>query len=136
MNSGSDQRSRGRYNGNRPHQPPQRTPQRNHFFDSNGPNIKIRGSAHQIFERYIALAREAAIGDDRIAAENFYQHAEHYLRVANANREGNQQGTPRPNTPADVEMNPSETGSREVAVDHSQPQWVADDPSSLETSTP
>ena len=57
----------------------------------------------------IALAREAAIGGDRIAAENFYQHAEHYLRVANASREGNQQGTPRPSTPADVEMNPSET---------------------------
>src|SRR5437879_1668564 len=109
MRPGSDQRSRGRYNGNRPHHQPPRTPQRNHFFDSNGPNIKIRGSAHQIFERYVALAREAAIGDDRIAAENFYQHAEHYLRIANASREGNQQGSPRPNTPADVEMNPSET---------------------------
>jgi hypothetical protein len=126
MNSGSDQRSHGRYNGNRPHHQPQRTPQRNHFFDSNGPNIKIRGSAHQIFERYVALAGEAAIGGDRIAAENFYQHAEHYLRVANTNREGNQQGAPRPSTPADVEMNPSEPGSREVAVDHSQAQWDGD----------
>src|SRR5438445_8742849 len=102
MTSGSDQRSRGRYNGNRPHQQPQRTPQRNHFFDSNGPNIKIRGSALQIFERYVALAGEAAIGGDRVAAESFYQHAEHYLRVANASREGNQQGTPRPTTPAEM----------------------------------
>src|ERR1700680_457953 len=125
MNSGSDQRSRGRYNGNRPHQQPQRTPQRNHFFDSNGPNIKIRGSAHQIFERYIALAREAAISDDCIAAENFYQHAEHYFRVANANREGTQQGTPRPSTPADVEMSPPEPAAREVAADRSQRQWAA-----------
>ncbi len=116
MRSGSNQRPRGRFNGNRPSQPSQRT----HLFDSNGPSIKIRGSAHQIFERYVALAREAAIGGDRIAAENFYQHAEHYLRVANAGREGNQQGTPRPSTPADVEMNPS---SREVAVDRSQAGW-------------
>jgi hypothetical protein len=136
MNSGSDQRSRGRYNGSRPYQQPQRTPQRNHFFDSSGPNIKIRGSAHQIFERYVALAREAAIGDDRIAAENFYQHAEHYLRVANASREGNQQGAPRPTTPADVEMNPSAPATRKGAADHSQPQWVAEDSISSEPSIP
>ncbi len=111
MRSGPDQRPRGRYNGNRPFEQQQRAPQRNQTLDSNGPNIKIRGSAHQIFERYVALAREATIGDDRIAAENFYQHAEHYLRVDNASREGNQQGTPpRPSTPADPEINPSEPG--------------------------
>jgi hypothetical protein len=132
MRSGSDQRPRGRYNGNQPFQQQQRAPQRNQTVDSNGPNIKIRGSAHQIFGRYVALAREAAIGGDAIAAENFYQHAEHYFRVANANREGNQQGTPRPNTPADVEMNPSETGSREVAADHSRPQWDVEDAVSSE----
>lgn len=95
MRSGSGQRPpRGRYAGNRPVQQQQRIPQRNHTFDSNGPNVRIRGSAHQIFERYIALAREAAIGDDRVAAENLYQHAEHYLRIANATRDGNQQGPP------------------------------------------
>jgi hypothetical protein len=127
MRPGSDQRPRGRYNGNRPFQPAQR----NHLFESNGPNIKIRGSAHQIFERYVGLAREAAIGGDRIAAENFHQHAEHYLRLANASREGNQQGTPRPSTPADIEMSPSETGSREAAEDRSQPRWNVDDPDSV-----
>jgi hypothetical protein len=132
MRSGSNQRPRGRFDGNRPSQPSQRA----HLFDSNGPSIKIRGSAHQIFDRYVALAREAAIGGDRIAAENFYQHAEHYLRVANAGREGNQQGTPRPSTPADVEMNPSETGSREVAADHSEPRWTGDDSNPADTSTP
>jgi hypothetical protein len=136
MRSGSDQRSRGRYNGSRPYQQPQRTPQRNHFFDSNGPNIKIRGSAHQIFERYVALAGEVAIGGDRVAAENFYQHAEHYLRVVNASREGNQQGTPRPTTPADVEMNPSDTALREVTVDHSEPQWDGDNSKASRTLAP
>jgi hypothetical protein len=58
-----------------------------------------------VFERYIALAREAASAGDRIAAENFYQHAEHYFRIMNA--DGNGQGgqmVPRPMTPADTEM--------------------------------
>src|SRR5580704_1373962 len=97
----------------RPFNPQPRNPQNNQTFDSNGPNIKIRGSAHQIFERYLALAREATASDDPIAAENFYQHAEHYFRVDNARREGNQQGTPpRATTPADVEMNP-DADSRE-----------------------
>jgi len=109
-------------------------PQNNQTFDSNGPNIKIRGSAHQIFERYLALAREATASDDRIAAENFYQHAEHYFRINNARREGDQQGTPpRPTTPADVEMNSSEADSREV--DRFEPQWDGDDSVSSESST-
>jgi hypothetical protein len=123
MRSGSNQPPRSRYNGNRPFQQPRRAAQNNQTFDSNGPNIKIRGSAHQIFERYVGLAREAATSDDRVAAENFYQYAEHYLRTANASREGNQQETPpRPTTPADVEMNSSEAGPSEVQVERSQPQ--------------
>ena len=74
-------------------------------FDSSGPSVKIRGNAYQVFERYIALAREAATSGDRIAAENFYQHAEHYFRVMNANGEARQPQAPRPMTPADTEMN-------------------------------
>ena len=135
MRTGSDQRPRGRYNGNRPLQQPHRVSQNNQTFDSNGPNIKIRGSAHQIFERYVGLAREATVAEDRVAAENFYQHAEHYFRINNANREGNQQGTPpRPTTPSDVEMNPSETELSEVQVDRSQPRRDGDDCVSSETS--
>ena len=138
MRTGSDQRPRGRYNGNRPFQQQQRPPQqqqRNQSFDSNGPNIKIRGSAYQIFERYVALAREAAIGGDRIAAENFYQHAEHYFRMANASREGNQPAAPgRPTTPADLEMNPSEAGPGEVQGERPQPWHDEDDPESSENS--
>jgi hypothetical protein len=73
-------------------------------FDSNGPSVKIRGNAYQVFERYVALAREAQAGGDRVAAENFYQHAEHYFRIMNAQGEGQGQGPPRPMTPADLEM--------------------------------
>ena len=88
-------------------------PHRIQTFDSNGPNVKIRGNAYQVFERYVALAREAAASGDRIAAENLYQHAEHYFRVMNANGEGNPHGAPRPTTPADMEMGAAEAESRE-----------------------
>ena len=86
-------RSRGRNGGGNPyHNSNQnrgpRPPHRSQTFDSNGPNVKIRGNAYQVFERYLALAREAQSSGDRIAAENFYQHAEHYFRVMSAQGEG------------------------------------------------
>jgi len=66
--------------------------------------VKIRGNAYQVFERYVALAREAQSSGDRVAAENLYQHAEHYFRLMNLAGEGQGQGPPRPTTPADLEM--------------------------------
>ena len=99
----SNKRSRGRNNGGNPHHNRPRPPYRSQTFESNGPSVKIRGNAYQVFERYVALAREAAAGGDRIAAENFYQHAEHYFRIMNANGDGSQHGQPRPMTPADTE---------------------------------
>src|SRR3954470_7866647 len=104
MRPGPNKRSRGRNNGNNQHHNRPRMPHRIQTFDSNGPNVKIRGNAYQVFERYVALAREAATSGDRIAAENLYQHAEHYFRIMNAQGDGNQHGQPRPTTPADVEM--------------------------------
>src|SRR5277367_2790815 len=82
-----------------------RPPHRSQTFDSNGPNVKIRGNAYQVFERYLALAREAQSSGDRIAAENFFQHAEHYFRVMNAQGEGLQAQQRQQNqTPSDNEM--------------------------------
>ena len=136
MRSGPDRRPRGRFNANRPFREQSRLPQNGQTFDSNGPNIKIRGSAHQIFERYLTLAREATANGDRIAAENLYQHAEHYFRINNARRESDQQGTPpRPTTPADVELGPSEADSRKVDADSFRPQWDDEDSISSGTST-
>jgi hypothetical protein len=89
-------------------------PYRVQTFDSNGPNVKIRGNAYQVFERYVALAREAATSGDRIAAENLYQHAEHYFRIMNVTGEANQHGPPRPITPADVETGDTEAEPQEV----------------------
>ena len=50
-------------------------------LESHGPNVKIRGTAVQIAERYLSLARDA-MGSDRVKAESYYQHAEHYIRLA------------------------------------------------------
>jgi Domain of unknown function (DUF4167) len=122
------QNKRGRRNGggggggspnnpNNPNRP--RMPHRNQTFDSNGPGVKIRGNAYQVFERYIALAREAASSGDRIAAENLYQHAEHYFRIMNAN--GEQYGqAPRPMTPADNEMSPEPGEQQDYQPDQQQ----------------
>jgi hypothetical protein len=115
MRQGQGKRNRGRHNGggggggggghqqqgNRP-----RPPHCMQVYESSGPSVKIRGNAYQVFERYIALAREAGSSGDRIAAENLYQHAEHYFRMMNAdgNGQGNQMVPPRPTTPADTEM--------------------------------
>lgn len=60
-------------------------------LDSNGPDIKIRGTASQIFEKYLALARDATASGDRIMAENYLQHAEHYYRILNPNGSGQKQ---------------------------------------------
>ena len=54
-------------------------------YDSNGPDVKIKGTASQVQDRYQALARDAVSMDNRVAAENYYQHAEHYQRIINAN---------------------------------------------------
>ena len=60
----------------------------NRVFDSSGPEGKVRGTPQQIIEKYQFLARDAQLSNDRVAAENFMQHAEHYTRMlAEANRE-------------------------------------------------
>ena len=67
---------------------------RNHVFDSNGPEIRIRGTAQQLFEKYLQLGRDATSSGDRVMAEAFFQHAEHYFRILNAMNQAQQQGQP------------------------------------------
>lgn len=50
-------------------------------FDSSGPGIKVRGNAQHIYEKYMALARDAQTSGDYVVYENFAQHAEHYKRI-------------------------------------------------------
>lgn len=79
MKHGSNPR-RGRARGNNR----RGSPSKNSSFESNGPNVKIRGTAQQVQEKYIALARDASSAGDRILAEGYLQFAEHYYRVASA----------------------------------------------------
>ncbi|MEO9894950.1 MAG: DUF4167 domain-containing protein [Paracoccaceae bacterium] len=53
----------------------------NRVFDSSGPEGKVRGTPQQIIDKYNQLARDAQLANDRVATENFQQHAEHYLRL-------------------------------------------------------
>jgi hypothetical protein len=57
---------------------------RNHVFDSNGPELRVRGTAQQLFEKYLQLGRDATSAGDRVMAESCFQHAEHYFRILNA----------------------------------------------------
>lgn len=58
----------------------------NRPFDSAGPEVKIRGTAANIYEKYLQLARDAGSAGDRVAQENYLQHAEHYYRIMMANQ--------------------------------------------------
>jgi hypothetical protein len=64
---------------------------RNHVFDSNGPDIRVRGTSQQLFEKYLQLGRDATSGGDRVMAESYFQHAEHYFRILNAMNQAAQQ---------------------------------------------
>src|SRR6185295_10944511 len=74
-------------------------------FESNGPDIKIRGTASHVAEKYVQLARDARSSGDPVAAENYYQHAEHYFRLIAAAQEQFRQNQPQPR--ADTEMQPT-----------------------------
>jgi len=92
MRPNNRQRSRGGRNGGGggggPHHHkqqhnhnPNRPPNRNQIFDSSGPDVRVRGNAHQVFDKYQALAREAASSGDRVMAEAYWQYADHYFRL-------------------------------------------------------
>jgi hypothetical protein len=63
-------------------------------YESNGPDVKIRGTANHVAEKYIQLARDATASGDPVAAENYYQHAEHYFRLIAAAQEQFRQSQP------------------------------------------
>ena len=76
MRPGQNKRMRGRPTNNRRGPNPL-----TRSYESNGPDVKIRGNAHHVAEKYLQLARDAHTGGDPVAAENFLQHAEHYYRL-------------------------------------------------------
>lgn len=58
----------------------------NRNYESNGPDVKVRGHASTVYEKYVALARDALTAGDPVHAENYFQHAEHYFRIFSANQ--------------------------------------------------
>jgi hypothetical protein len=88
MRNGQNKRMRGRNQHRKNHNPMARV------YESNGPDVKIRGNPSHIAEKYIQLARDAQASGDPIAAENYYQHAEHYYRVIAAAQEQFRQNNP------------------------------------------
>jgi hypothetical protein len=80
-------------------------------FESNGPDVKIRGPASHVAEKYLQLARDAQSSGDPVAAENYYQHAEHYFRLIAAAQEQFRQSQPYyQQQPGDTRINASEEG--------------------------
>lgn len=101
-------------------------------FESNGPEGKIRGTAFQVIEKYQALARDALSAGDRIGAENFFQHAEHYYRVVAAN--GWDQQPPRtpvqPSGPQPREEQQPDEERAQPTINAERPSAGDDTPSS------
>ncbi len=86
MRPGQNRRMRGRNNNNnggnrKAPNPLQRS------YESNGPDVKVRGTAQSVAEKYLQLARDAQSSGDPVAAENYFQHAEHYYRILLAAQE-------------------------------------------------
>ena len=71
------QRGRGRRNGNG-------QINRNTTLDSNGPDVRLRGNALQLHEKYVSLGNDASAAGERIAAEAYFQYADHYFRIHSA----------------------------------------------------
>jgi hypothetical protein len=114
------------YNGNIPLN-------RNHVFDSNGPDLRIRGTAQQLFEKYLQLGRDATSSGDRVMAESYFQHAEHYFRIVNAINQASQpaqthyQGGPAPQQNASGQYN-GQRRQGEDAQEDEHPGGYGDQP--------
>src|SRR5919112_5280876 len=88
MRHNQNRRSRGRNNNRKGPNPLTRS------YESNGPDVKVRGTASHIAEKYLSLARDAQSAGDIVAAENYLQHAEHYNRIVMAAQAQYQQTQP------------------------------------------
>ena len=123
---------------------------KNSNFDSNGPDVRVRGNAQQVLDRYLTLARDSQTSGDRIASENYFQHAEHYYRILHANdgeERRNDDQRQQPSQPAD---RPQEPEPHELMDDNNsnqtedgaqwertnQPQVAVDTDESAEADSP
>src|SRR3979490_558894 len=105
MRNRNNNNNNNRNDGNRRGQNPM-----TRVFESNGPDIKIRGTASHVAEKYVQLARDARSSGDPVASENYYAQAEHYSRLTAAAQEQFRQNQPQPRTENEM---PSEDGDDE-----------------------
>lgn len=103
----SQKSNRTRNRGRKPSNPLSRS------YDSNGPDVKIRGTASHIAEKYQSLARDALASGDIVMAENYYQHAEHYLRIIASAQTSNRDSDGRNNN---SEQSSGNKGSRRASA--------------------
>jgi len=139
MKQGSNnRRSRSRGGGKR------HSGGRNNNFESHGPEVKIRGTALQVQEKYLALARDANVSGDRILEEAFLQFAEHYFRISNPevgngagkgqNRDGKKQ---LPSAPQPADQAPQAAPAEGQVIDTTTVALAAvADPESVEAEKP
>jgi hypothetical protein len=144
MRNGQNKRMRGRNHGGHGHSHGHNHGHGGHrksqnpmsrVYESNGPDVKIRGNPAHIAEKYIQLARDAQASGDPISAENYYQHAEHYYRLIAAAQEQFRQNNPHL---ARVE-NDSPGGSRDEVFDEDegeQQQAVSESPFGMREPQP
>ncbi len=123
-------RTRGRNNN-----PGRRSnlPNRNQTFDSNGPEVRIRGNAYQVHEKYLALARDASAAGDRVMSENYLQHAEHYYRIINAINEAYAQAQQQYDNPRDNYRGNGQNGQRDGHYDGGAREYDTRPPSGRES---
>ena len=93
-------------------------------FDSHGPDVRIRGNAPQVYEKYLSLARDAHSSGDRIASESYYQFAEHYFRIMNDSTDPQRPGQP-PRTQEPPRAQPHE---QQPVADQVQPRLDQEQP--------
>lgn len=116
MRSGQqNKRGRGRNNNNnrKPSNPLSRS------YDSAGPDVKVRGTAQHIAEKYMALARDAQSSGDRVVAENYLQHAEHYNRIISIGQAQLQERQQRDEAQREERANLAENGPVQNGVENS-----------------
>jgi len=124
-NGQNNKRMRNRNNNNNNNRRGQNPMTR--IFESNGPDIKIRGTASHVAEKYVQLARDARSSGDPVAAENYYQHAEHYYRLIAAAQEQMRQNQPQPR-PDDAMTDDGEDDSDNYSSFGQEPGFVPSQP--------
>jgi hypothetical protein len=112
-NGQNKHRMRGRSRSGKSHNPLTRV------YESNGPDVKIRGTANHVAEKYIQLARDATASGDPVAAENYYQHAEHYFRLIAAAQEQFRQSQPFQQRDSDDSFDGDDDSQPNYAEPHS-----------------